>query len=320
MVNAHLARYRANRCRVRVNSDGDDMTIPDRSLVTPLSYPTVSVIIPTLNEAKNLRYVLPYIPDWVYEVILVDGHSTDDTVAVARSMISDVRIVEETKRGKGAALRAGFKAASGDVIVMLDADGSMSPLEIPLYLGALLSGADYVKGSRFTQGGGTSDMTPFRRLGNWGLTVMVRVLFGGQYTDLCYGYNAFWKRVLLALELEGDGFEIETLMNIRALRAGLKIIEVPSYESDRIYGVSNLRAIRDGWRVLKTIMRERFSAPKNRVATHWSWQAENPVEAYSVPEEVDFDAETVTITEAEAKPELKVIEASSNGHRSSVNG
>jgi glycosyltransferase involved in cell wall biosynthesis len=238
--------------------------------------PRVSVVIPTLNEEKNLRFVLPYIPDWVYEVIIVDGHSTDFTREVACAMRSDVRIVEAQERGKGVALCAGFNAAEGDIIVMMDADGSMSPLEMELYVGALRSGADFVKGSRFIQGGGTSDMTFIRKLGNLGLTWAVRLLFGGQYTDLCYGYNAFWKRALYVLEPDCAGFEIETLMNIRALRSNLKVTEVPSYESDRVHGTSNLKPFRDGWRVLKTILRERFSEPKNRIANHWSWQVERP--------------------------------------------
>jgi len=238
--------------------------------------PRVSVVIPTLNEEKNLRFVLPYIPDWVYEVIIVDGHSTDFTREVACAMRSDIRIVEAQARGKGVALCAGFAAAEGDIIVMMDADGSMNPQEMDLFVGALRSGADYVKGSRFIQGGGTSDMTFIRKLGNYALTMAVRLLYGGQYTDLCYGYNAFWKRALYVMEPECTGFEIETLMNIRALRYNLKVTEVPSYESDRVHGLSNLKPIRDGIRVLKTILRERWSEPKNRIATHWTWQVERP--------------------------------------------
>lgn len=239
-------------------------------------FPRVTVVIPTLNEAKNLRYVLPYIPDWVHEVLIVDGHSSDNTREVALSMRPDVKIVEETRRGKGVALAAGFHAAEGDIIVMMDADGSMNPAEIELYVGALRSGADYVKGSRFLQGGGTSDMTFIRKMGNLGLTWAVRILFGGQYTDLCYGYNAFWKRALYVMDPNCDGFEIETLMNIRALRSNLKVAEVPSFESDRVHGESNLKPIRDGLRVLRTIIRERTSSPKNRIAEHWTWQAEKP--------------------------------------------
>ena len=174
---------------------------------------------------------------WVHEVILVDGNSTDGTVAVARELWPSIRIVRQQGRGKGAALRSGFAAATGDIIVMLDADGSTDPAEIPIFVGALLAGADFVKGSRFLQGGGTSDMPLHRKLGNWGFAMGVRVLFGGIYSDLCYGYNAFWRRVLPHMELYGDGFEIETIMNVQALRSGLKVVEVPSFEAERVHGV-----------------------------------------------------------------------------------
>ena len=229
---------------------------------TNIRAPRVSVVVPTLNEAKNLPHVLPRIPSWVYEVILVDGRSKDNTIEVAQELLPDIRIVRETRKGKGAALQAGFAAAKGDIIVMIDADGSMAPEEMNVYVGALLSGADFVKGSRFMQGGGTSDMEFYRRLGNWGLMMLVRMGFGGHYSDLCYGYNAFWKSVLPVLDIDSDGFEVETLMNIRVLKAGLNIAEVPSYEAERIHGVSNLRTIPDGFRVLGTIIKERFTSKK----------------------------------------------------------
>lgn len=217
---------------------------------------SVSIVIPARNEARNLPLVLPYLPRWIDEVILVDGHSTDDTVAVARRLMPGITVVHQPARGKGDALRAGFAAATGDIIVMLDADGSMDPVEIPAFVGLLLAGADFVKGSRFSQGGGTSDMEWYRRLGNWALTQVVRVMHGGRFQDLCYGYCAFWRRVLPRLLLESEGFEIETEMNVRALRSGLKVVEVPSFESARVHGVSSLRTVPDGWRVLTTIFRE----------------------------------------------------------------
>jgi glycosyltransferase involved in cell wall biosynthesis len=222
---------------------------------------TVSVIIPALNEADNLRHVLPMLPmEFIDEVILVDGHSTDGTIDVARELLPSIRVVMQSGKGKGDALQAGFAAATGDMIIAMDADGSTDPREIPAYIGTLLSGADYAKGSRFMQGGGTADMPFYRRVGNWGLTMLVRTFFGGSYTDLCYGYNAFWRGVLPALNLDVDGFEIETLMNIRALRANLKVAEVMSFEAARIHGEGRLRTIPDGWRVLKTIVRERLAA------------------------------------------------------------
>jgi glycosyltransferase involved in cell wall biosynthesis len=218
--------------------------------------PRISVVIPTLNEEKNLAHVLPKIQQWVDEIVLVDGHSSDQTIDVARQLCPTVRVVMQDGRGKGAALRTGFAAATGDIIVMLDADGSTDPSEIPLYVGALLAGADFAKGSRFLQGGGTKDMPFYRKLGNWGFVWLVRLMFGGKYTDLCYGYNAFWKRVLPELDLNCDGFEVETMMNVRALKAGFKIIEVPSFEFPRVHGYGRLRTIPDGWRVLKTIFSE----------------------------------------------------------------
>lgn len=223
--------------------------------------PKVSVIIPTLNEERNLPFVIPRIPDWVHEVILVDGRSTDDTVALARQLRPGIRVVEERRRGKGAALRAGFSVAAGDIIITVDADGSAGPAEFDVFVGALLSGADFVKGSRFVQGGGTSDMELYRRLGNWLLTFAVRIAFGGRYTDLCYGFNAFWSDVLDEITPDCDGFEIETQMNVRALRCRLSVVEVASFELPRVAGVSNLNTFRDGWRVLRTIVRERLRRP-----------------------------------------------------------
>jgi glycosyltransferase involved in cell wall biosynthesis len=224
-----------------------------------LMLPRVSFVIPTLNEAKNLPSLLPRIPDWAYEVVIVDGRSTDGTVEVARRLRSDVRIVLEPRPGKGAALQAGFRAAAGDIIVMLDADGSMAPEEAILFVGALISGADLVKGSRFVQGAGSDDISIIRMLGNWGLTQLVRVLYGCSFSDLCYGYVAFWRKHVECLHCDCDGFEVETLINVRALRSRLKIVEVASFEAPRISGDSNLHAVRDGLRVLGTILRERVT-------------------------------------------------------------
>ncbi|MER8758368.1 glycosyltransferase family 2 protein [Mesorhizobium sp. M0027] len=231
-----------------------------------LTLPRVSFIVPTLNEAENLPWLLPRIPNWAHEIIIVDGRSTDDTVAVARRLREDVKVVMEPRRGKGAALQAGFLAATGDIIVMLDADGSMVPEEAIVFVSALMAGADLVKGSRFLQGAGTNDMSLFRMLGNWGLTLMVRLLYGGLFSDLCYGYIAFWTKHVATLNCDCDGFEIETLINVRALKNHLIIVEVASFEASRISGVSHLRAIPDGWRVLKTILRERLHEQHRRNA------------------------------------------------------
>lgn len=230
--------------------------------------PTVSVIVPALNEAANLPLVLRRIPA-VHEVILVDGGSVDDTVAVARQVLPAIQVVEQTRRGKGNALSCGFAAATGEIIVMIDADGSTDPGEIPQFVDALLDGADYAKGSRFGSTGGSADITRLRRMGNAVLNGLVNVVFGTRYSDLCYGYNAFWADCLTVFDLDpgsparadgqfrwGDGFEIETLLNLRAARGGLVIREVDSFEHCRVHGESKLHAGTDGLRVLRTIARE----------------------------------------------------------------
>ncbi|MGH9223136.1 MAG: glycosyltransferase family 2 protein [Acidimicrobiales bacterium] len=219
--------------------------------------PTVTVVIPAFNEERNLPHVLPRIPASTHEVIVVDGHSRDDTIAVAKDVRPDVRVVHQEGRGKGDALTCGFSHATGDIIVMLDADGSTDPTEIPRFVATLVTGADFVKGSRFITGGGSADITPLRRAGNKALSRFVNMLFRTNYSDLCYGYAAFWRGMLPSLSVDCSGFEVETLMNVRAARAGMRVAEVPSYEQSRIHGDSNLNARRDGIRVLRTILAER---------------------------------------------------------------
>ncbi|GFH37104.1 glycosyltransferase family 2 protein [Streptomyces pacificus] len=219
--------------------------------------PPVSVVIPAMNEAENLPHVFGTLPEWIHEVVLVDGNSTDATVDVARGLRPDVKVVKQVGKGKGDALISGFAACTGDIIVMVDADGSADGQEIVSYVSALVGGADFAKGSRFANGGGTDDMTPIRKLGNRVLCGIVNAKFGARYTDLCYGYNAFWRHCLESITLDCTGFEIETLMNIRVVKAGLRVQEVPSHEYLRIHGVSNLSAVRDGLRVLRVILREK---------------------------------------------------------------
>jgi glycosyltransferase involved in cell wall biosynthesis len=226
---------------------------------------SVSVVIPTKNEARNIAWVLEQIPAWVDEIVLVDGRSTDGTVEAAIGARPDVIVVEQEPRGKGAALQAGFAAATGDIIVMLDADGSMHPREMSRYVALLASGFDLVKGSRFMAGAASTDITWLRHLGNSALLWLTNILHRTRFTDLCYGYCAFRRNVLGKLQLTATGFEVETQLIVRACVAGLAITEVPSLESTRRYGQSNLRTFRDGRRVLWTLLRESFGPDTFRI-------------------------------------------------------
>ena len=227
--------------------------------------PRISVVIPAVNEARNLAHLLPDIGSDIFEVILVDGGSTDGTIEVFRELLPDGRVLRQSRKGKGEALATGFAACRGDVIVTLDADCSADPGEIPRFVEALLDGADYAKGTRFALGGGSDDITRFRQLGNWCLVQMVNLLYGTRFSDLCYGMNAFWTRCLPVVTPDCDGFEVEAFINCRAARAGLRIHEVGSHEAIRRHGISKLHTIRDGFRVLHTILHE------------WGWGRPSPV-------------------------------------------
>lgn len=231
--------------------------------------PTVTIVMPVKNEAANLRVVLPELPE-VHEILLVDGGSVDGTVETARAIEPSIRVVHQTRKGKGNALACGFAAATGDILVMFDGDGSADPAEIPRFVDTLVRGADFAKGSRFAPGGGSDDITALRRWGNAGLHFAANTAFRTRFSDLCYGYNAFWRHLLPVLDLPdikpaapagsmfwGDGFEIETVINCRMAGAGVRIVEVPSVERRRIHGNSNLRTFADGTRVLRTIVAER---------------------------------------------------------------
>jgi glycosyltransferase involved in cell wall biosynthesis len=243
------------------------------------SWPRISIVIPTLNEARNVPYVLKALPADIYEIIVADGHSVDDTLEVVRQLRPDACIVMQTRNGKGNALACGCMAATGDIIALVDADGSVDVAEVPDFVSVLLAGADFAKGTRFAKGGGSADITRLRRLGNRMLTYVVNLLYGVRYTDLCYGFNAFWRKHISEVGFDdssvqpadvdsqywGDGFEIETLINIRIAAANLAVVEVPSVELARIHGASNLRAVSDGLRVLRTILYERFAASRQRL-------------------------------------------------------
>ena len=273
--------------RTSVDAAGPPLSL-SRSAVPVVTHQltraVVTVVVPTLNEEANIAWVLGRMPRDVDEIIVVDGCSTDRTVEVALRVRRDVVLVSQPARGKGAALLTGIGMATGDIVVMIDADGSMDPAEIPAMVGALFAGADLVKGSRGSSGGESLDFSPVRRLGNWALTRTANWLYRQRWRELCYGYAAFWRDVLPALGVTdtvnslvsqandapttptattggstdyGLGFEIEALLFCRAARGRLRIAEVFSFEHPRRSGESNLATWRDGWRVATTLLRER---------------------------------------------------------------
>ena len=249
----------------------------------PAALPTVSVIIPYLDEEQNLPVVLDDLPASLNEVVLVDGQSRDRSADIAREHRPDAVFINQHSAGKGAASIAGLLAATGDIVVLMDADCSMRTSDIDRFVEKLLDGADVVHGSRNLPGGGSSDFTRVRAAGNSGLTRLANLFYGVTWSDLTFGYVAMWRDVVSTLHLGrlidgpahplynpkdgtrnrpnayGHGFEVEVLLLCRAARAGLSIEEIPSFEQKRRQGTSNLNAFRDGLRVANALFRERIA-------------------------------------------------------------
>ena len=230
---------------------------------------SVSIVIPALNEAANLPHVLPRIPQIpeITEVLLVDGASTDGTCEVARNLLPDVKLVQQDGKGKGNAVRCGAEAAIGDYFLVLDADGSQLPEEIPNYIEKAADGYDLVKGSRYLNGRDTEDET-LDRVVIVNLTYFVaNTLWRTSFSDIGYGVFLIDRRKFLDLGIRSNYLEMEYELMIKAKRAGLKIAEVAAHEEARINGTSHLSYRHDGWLIFKTVMREWWRGVKVPVVT-----------------------------------------------------
>ena len=218
----------------------------------------ITVLICTRNEEHNLIHILPKIPEWVTEILLIDGNSTDKTVEVAKNICPRIKVLSQPNNGKGDALRYGIKQAMGDIIITLDADGSTDPNDMQKFIEPLINGFDYVKGSRFSLSF-PKKKSLHRIVGNWIITMTFNILFFRTYSDLCSGYNAFWKKAIEKSNIWSiDGFADEPLINCRVRKANLKVIEVGCLDAGRINGVTNAPSWRQGFKAIKTILRERF--------------------------------------------------------------
>ena len=240
---------------------------------------SVSLIIPAMNESATLTSIIDSVPEYVDEIIVIDGRSKDNTFEIASNHPRVNKVLRQRSRGKGAALSLGFAVATCDLVAIIDADGSMDPAELKNFLN-LFPQAEIVKGSRSKKLGGTSaDLTIFRDLGNRVLTKLCNAWFKENWTDLAYGYAVVDRKALGKLGLSsydemgsvfghksyGQGFEIEALIFCRSSKWGFRVLEVASAEHRRISGSSNLRAIRDGFRVLSAIIIEKNRSKPNEI-------------------------------------------------------
>lgn len=214
----------------------------------------VSVILPTKNEENAIGTILKKCREALenvdHELIVVDD-STDRTAEIAEKL--GAKVIREVE-GYGRAYIEGLRAAEGEVVVMLDADGTYDPLEIPKLIEPIISNkADIVIGSRFLGEIKHGAMSPIHKLGNRLLTKLTNFFFKSNFTDVHSGMRAARKESIDSLKLSCEGMEFATEMLAKAWRRGLKIMEVPITYHPR-KGDSKLRTFRDGWRHLRLML------------------------------------------------------------------
>lgn len=220
----------------------------------------VSVIIPTLNEEHTLREVITGCRPYADELLVVDGHSTDNTRTVAEA--EQVRVVLDNGKGKGAALRHAVQCVSGDIIVFIDADGSHDPRDIPALVEPILSGrADHVSGSRLI--GGSSELHGgfdecFRLMGSSFITACINWRFKQRLSESQNGFRAIRRDVFLQLGLRENITTIEQEMIMRTLKKGFRMAEVPSHEHTRKMGYSKISIRRVCFRYVYTLVKYLF--------------------------------------------------------------
>jgi len=225
----------------------------------------VLVLLPTLDEEEALPQVLASIPNGElsakgisFDILVVDGGSEDDTLNIARQ--AGCRVLSQESKGKGLGLRLGFDAfLSGnyDRLVMLDADATYDPAEIPILLKALDKGADIVIGSRLRGKMEPDSMSHLNYLGNNILTWIAVCLYGAEVSDICSGFWGFTKNAIATLDLNSVSFEIEAEMYACAALAGLKVTHVPVSYRNRV-GEPKLGSLHDGTRILRKLLTRRF--------------------------------------------------------------
>jgi glycosyltransferase involved in cell wall biosynthesis len=227
--------------------------------------PRVSVIIPAFNEENCIRDILLETLEVLaktglsYEIIVVDDGSRDETVKVAKEY--NVVVVENgVNLGKGAALKAGFLKATGDLIITMDADGSHKPKDLLTLISPLLKDhVDMTLGSRFNSEIGRNSTSKVHFVGNKIINMVILFLTGNYISDSQSGFRAYKRVAIKKLSLYSLRYEIETEIIVKMLRKGFRIKEVPINCEKRMHGYSKINGFNDGFKILKTILKAMFS-------------------------------------------------------------
>lgn len=214
---------------------------------------TLAILV--LNEVDAAPRVLPSIRrEWTDEMIVVDGGSTDGTIEWCRA--NGWRVLVQKKPGYGQGMRECIAIAEGDIIIEFMADGNCDPVAIPRLVEKIKEGYDLVIASRYKDGAVSHDDTWITRLGNWGFTTLVNILFRASFTDAMMGYRAYRKDRFLSLDIDEDGLTFPTQTSVQFAKAKYRIAEIPASEPKRIGGARKAKNIRTGVALLCMIIKE----------------------------------------------------------------
>lgn len=229
---------------------------------------TSTLLLPMLNEIEAAQVIVPQIrKDWVDEIIVIDGGSTDGTVEYVKSQ--GLRVHTQSARGYGEGMLQGLKLASGDIVVEFTPDGNALPDDIPRIIAKMQEGYDLVVGSRYLGSTKSDDDDWLTARGNWLFTAIVNLLFRAHYTDVLVGFRAFRRDKALNLKLDTPGLSWPCQSSIRFARAGLKVTEIPAREPARIGGVRKMRPFKTGLEICRLIVRDFLTFWPGREEKSW---------------------------------------------------
>jgi glycosyltransferase involved in cell wall biosynthesis len=216
---------------------------------------TTTLLLPALNEIDALRVVIPQIQrEWVDEIIVIDGGSTDGTLEYVRSC--GLTVHSQSHRGYGRGMLQGLQMAKGDIIVEFTPDGNSIPQDIPRIIAKVREGYDLVIGSRYLGSAKSDDDDWLTAKGNWLFTAVVNLFFGARYTDVLVGFRAFRRDEALKLHFDAPGLSWPCQSSMRFARAGLRVTEIPACEPARIGGARKMKPFKTGWEITALILRD----------------------------------------------------------------
>ena len=218
-----------------------------------------TLLIPVLNEIEGMKLILPHIrKDWVDEILVVDGGSTDGSYEYAESLGLNVFRQKSITLGMISAYWEGLAVATGDVIIPFSPDGNSVPERIPELVAKMREGYEMVIVSRYLDGAKSEDDDLVSGFGNWLFTTLINLLFGAHYTDSLVMFRAWKREIVEAFAVDPTIGGFEPLLSIECAKKKLKVAEIPGDEPKRVGGKTKKRTLAAGWAILVLIAKELF--------------------------------------------------------------